>query len=193
MGPQQAVAGGGTYKSGGGTDKAIHAILFASFTQVLHLWATQHSHMGMLRCRGNVACETFTVWNFHNVKLSHCSYFSISHFVDYNFRYFWFIVLAFFNLVFFHSGRMAKFVHGQSEACSFPWSLYVHTHKQTIHSYTHTRINTWTKTRRHVHAWIHTHTHACMCVHACMYLQTWMQMLIHVYTHAHTYTYSTRM
>jgi len=37
MGPQQAVAGGGTFKSSGGTDKTTHAISLFSLTQVLQL------------------------------------------------------------------------------------------------------------------------------------------------------------
>jgi len=40
MGPQRAVAGGGTFKSGVGTGKAVHAILSSSLIQVLHLFCS---------------------------------------------------------------------------------------------------------------------------------------------------------
>jgi len=40
IGPQQAVVGGGASKSGGGTNKAIHAILIFSLTKVFQLLAT---------------------------------------------------------------------------------------------------------------------------------------------------------
>ena len=64
MGPQKAVAGGGTSKSGGDTGKAIRAILSLILTQVFQVLATP-------------SCIRRP-----HPPLSHCIYFLISGFVD---------------------------------------------------------------------------------------------------------------
>ena len=83
IGPQRAVAGGGTSKSGGGAGKAVHAILSSSLTQVLQFLVTS-------------SCPRRP-----HLQLSLCSYFSISYFFNWNFHCLWFISLHFFKFVFF--------------------------------------------------------------------------------------------
>ena len=98
MEPQQAVAGVGTSKSCFFSGKAIHTIRSSSLTQVLQL------------------CLTTSCPRHPHHQLSLCSYVSmIPHFVHQNFRCLWFISAYFFQIDFFHSGRMAKFLPGQSE------------------------------------------------------------------------------
>ena len=106
--PQRAVASGENLKSGGGTSKAIHAMMSSSLTQVLWLFSTSscprrpHHH------------------------LSHCSYISIPYFSTQHFRSFLFISSHFFQLIFYIPGQMAKYLSGQSESwsslsCDRPW------------------------------------------------------------------------
>ena len=68
MGPQQAVAGGGTSKSGGGADKAIYTVLSSSFTQVLHFSAT-------------LSCPRHPHPNLHNSTIARFPILSIKIFV----------------------------------------------------------------------------------------------------------------
>jgi len=76
MGPQRAVAGVGTSKSGVGTDEVVHAaIIFSSLTQVLQLLTT----------------SSYPRRPHH--QLSHCNFFSISYFLN---QHFWFISPHFF-------------------------------------------------------------------------------------------------
>ena len=141
MGPQRAVAGGGTSKSGGSTDKAIHAILSSSLTHVLQLFVT-------------LSCP----WR-PPPQLSHCSYISIPHFFNQIFIIFGLFLLIFFNLIFpptfslrllldcpffrvkfrccwfislyflqfdfLHSGRMANFLAGHSETGELPAWVFI--------------------------------------------------------------------
>jgi len=100
MGPQQAVAGGGTSKSCGGTDKIIPAVLSSVLAQVLQLLAKsscpRRPHPQVLYCSSVV----FLDFLFCRLIIRYC----------------WFIAFYFLKFDFFHSGRMAKFLHGQSEA-----------------------------------------------------------------------------
>jgi len=80
MGPQLAVAGVGTSKFSVGTNGAIHAIIFSSLTQVLHLFTTS-------------SCPRRPHHQF-----SHCNYFSIPYVLSQHFRYFWFISSHFFSI-----------------------------------------------------------------------------------------------
>ena len=80
MGPQLAVAGVGTSKFSVGTNGAIHAIMFSSLTQVLHLFTTS-------------SCPRRPHHQF-----SHCNYFSIPYVLSQHFRYFWFISSHFFSI-----------------------------------------------------------------------------------------------
>jgi len=96
-----AAAGGstrGTYKSGVGTDKAIHAILSSSLTQVLQLFTAS-------------SCPRRPHYAY---QLSDCNYFSIPYFFNQHFRCFWFILPQVFQLIFFIPGRMDKFLPSQS-------------------------------------------------------------------------------
>ena len=100
MGPQRAVAGVGTSKSDVGSGKSIHAIRSSSLIDVFKPFPTSSCHRSP----------------HHQLPLY--SNFSNSHFVDRNFCCFWFISLHFSQIDFLHSGRMAKFLPGQSEV---PW------------------------------------------------------------------------
>jgi len=83
MGSQQAVAGGGTSKSGGSTDKAIHAILSSSLTHVLQLLSRYH------------ALDAHTP-NFHTAAISRFPIFLIKFFIIFGL-----FLFIFFNLIFF--------------------------------------------------------------------------------------------
>jgi len=108
MRPQWAVAGGGTSKSGGGTGKAIHAML--SIDAILFSSPMLQSHTSAPTL-GNIIMSSMPT-----PQLSLCSYFSIPHFFNENLHCSWFISLHFFQFEFFRSGQMAKFLHGQSES-----------------------------------------------------------------------------
>jgi len=101
MGPQQAVAGGGTSKSGGGTDKVIRYTLLLFYPPVSH------------------KCSNF--WQRHHALDAHTPAFTLQLFLDSPFFYlifhcFWFYFSSIVQFGFFHSGRMSKFLHGQSQA-----------------------------------------------------------------------------
>jgi len=89
MGPQQAVAGVGTLKSGVSTDESIHAIMSSSLTQLLQI--------------------------FYNVIMPLTPYhqFSICSYCDFSIFYLHFSLH--FSIDFFHSGAMAKFLPIQFE------------------------------------------------------------------------------
>jgi len=88
MGPQQAVAGGGTSQSGGGTGKAIHTILLSSPTQVLQLVPTSSCP------RRPPTPQTFTLQLFLDSLFSHTTFslflVNFSLFLSFNwFVWFW--------------------------------------------------------------------------------------------------------
>jgi len=103
IGSQQAVAGGGTSKSSGGTYKAIDAVklYMLSYPPVSHKcsnsWLRHHTF------------DHHTP-DFHTAAISRFPIFSIEIFIVFGL-----FLFIFFKLIFFHSGQMAKFLHGQSK------------------------------------------------------------------------------
>jgi len=118
MRPQQELQGGGTSKSGSGTSKSS-----GSTSKSIHAMAVATVRLYMLPKQNNVSKSDTSAPTFSNIIMHPTPtqptftllIFLDSLFFHSTFSLFLVHVFSLFPIDFFHSGQMAKFLHGQSE------------------------------------------------------------------------------